>query len=59
MKEDIRRFNPDAEFYTPELCYINELSNRSDDPEVSIARARVQAGVTPDGINYMELLSVM
>jgi mannose-6-phosphate isomerase-like protein (cupin superfamily) len=46
MQETIRSFNPEAEFYTSELCYINELSNHSDDPEVSIAQARVQAGVT-------------
>jgi mannose-6-phosphate isomerase-like protein (cupin superfamily) len=46
MKEEIRRFNPNSEFYTAELCHINELSNHPDDPEVSIARARVQPGVT-------------
>jgi hypothetical protein len=44
MKEEIRRMNPGLEFYTPELCYINELSNIPSDPGVSIARARVQAG---------------
>ena len=38
--------NPGAEFYTPEGCYINELSNTDADPEVSIARARVRPGVT-------------
>lgn len=46
MNEEIRRFNPDLEFFTPELCYINELSNIASDPDVSIARARVKAGVT-------------
>jgi mannose-6-phosphate isomerase-like protein (cupin superfamily) len=46
MKEEIRRFNPNSEFYTTELCHINELSNHADDPGVSIARARVQPGVT-------------
>ncbi len=46
MKEEIRQFNPSSEFYTPELCHINELSNSADDPGVSIARARVQPGVT-------------
>ena len=45
MKEEIRRMNPGLEFYTSELCYINELSNIPSDPDVSIARARVQAGV--------------
>ena len=45
MKEAIRRIDPDAEFHTDELCYINELSNTPDDPELSIARARVAPGV--------------
>jgi mannose-6-phosphate isomerase-like protein (cupin superfamily) len=45
MKEEIRRMNPGLEFYTSELCYINELSNIPSDPDVSIARARVQPGV--------------
>ncbi len=35
-----------AEFYTPEKCYITELSNTPDDPDVSIAQARVEPGVT-------------
>lgn len=34
------------EFYTDEKCYITELSNSPDDPEASIARARVEPGVT-------------
>jgi mannose-6-phosphate isomerase-like protein (cupin superfamily) len=34
------------EFYTSEGCFIAELSNTPDDPEVSIARARVAPGVT-------------
>ena len=38
--------NPGGEFYTPEGCYINELSNTDADPEVSIARARIRPGVT-------------
>ena len=46
MNEGIRRFDASAEFYTPEQCYIVELSNTPDDPEVSIARARVAPGVT-------------
>jgi mannose-6-phosphate isomerase-like protein (cupin superfamily) len=46
MKEAIRRFDAAGEFYTPEKCYIIELSNTPDDPDVSIARARVEAGVT-------------
>jgi mannose-6-phosphate isomerase-like protein (cupin superfamily) len=46
MKEDIKRINLSAEFYTPEKCYIIELSNTPDDPDTSIARARVAPGVT-------------
>ena len=46
MKEAIRALDPGAEFYTPEQCYINELSNTPDDPEVSIAKARVAPRVT-------------
>lgn len=42
----IRSFKPEAEFYTEELCHINELANTADDPAVSIARARVAPGVT-------------
>ena len=46
MKGAIRRFDRSTEFYTPEACYIVELSNTPDDPDVSIARARVMPGVT-------------
>jgi quercetin dioxygenase-like cupin family protein len=42
----IKRFEPEAEFYTAEGCFINELSNTPGDPAVSIARARVAPGVT-------------
>ena len=45
MIEEIRFLHPDSEFYTTERCYINELSNCAADPEISIARARVQPGV--------------
>jgi mannose-6-phosphate isomerase-like protein (cupin superfamily) len=46
MKEIIKRFDSNAEFYTDEKCFIIELSNAPEDPEVSIARARVAPGVT-------------
>ena len=46
MKETITQQNIKEEFYTPEKCYITELSNTPDDPDVSIARARVELGVT-------------
>lgn len=34
------------EYFFEEGCFINELSNSSDDPEVSVARARVEPGKT-------------
>ncbi len=46
MKEAIKPQNLSKEFYTPEKCYITELSNTPDDPDASIARARVTPGVT-------------
>jgi mannose-6-phosphate isomerase-like protein (cupin superfamily) len=46
MKEAIKRQNLNDEFYTPEECYITELCNRPDDPDASIARARVEPGIT-------------
>jgi mannose-6-phosphate isomerase-like protein (cupin superfamily) len=46
MKATINKVKVDDEFYTDEKCYITELSNSDDDPAVSIARARVKAGVT-------------
>jgi mannose-6-phosphate isomerase-like protein (cupin superfamily) len=46
MKEAVRRQNIGDEFYTRERCYITELSNTPDDPDASIARARVEPGVT-------------
>tara|TARA_R110001599_G_scaffold353459_1_gene592618 strand:+ start:333179 stop:333550 length:372 start_codon:yes stop_codon:yes gene_type:complete len=46
MKASIRHQQLGEEFYTSEQCHITELSNSIDDPEVSIARARVAQGVT-------------
>ncbi len=46
MKEAIKHQNLSNEFYTPEKCYITELSNTPDDPDASIARAKVEPGVT-------------
>ena len=46
MKAAIQRTDLQAEFYTPERCYITELSNTPEDPDASIARARVLPGVT-------------
>jgi mannose-6-phosphate isomerase-like protein (cupin superfamily) len=46
MKETVRKQGKGEEFYTPEGCYIIELSNTPDDPDASIARARVEPGKT-------------
>lgn len=46
MKAKIKKQNLKAEFYMVEGCFITELSNFADDPDVSIARARVEPGVT-------------
>jgi mannose-6-phosphate isomerase-like protein (cupin superfamily) len=46
VKESIRKFDPDAELFISEGCHVTELSNSPDDPEVSIARARVETGTT-------------
>lgn len=46
MRVPVRRFDARAEFRIREGCFITELSNSADDPEVSIARARVPPGVT-------------
>lgn len=36
------------EFFFREGCYITELHNTPDDPNVSVARARVRAGVSTE-----------
>ena len=46
VKESIRRQDLSKEFYTPEKCFIVELSNTADDEGLSIARARVEPGIT-------------
>lgn len=46
MKETTNKQTLKEEFYTSEKCYITELFNTPDDPDVSIARARVEPGVT-------------
>jgi len=42
---EVRTFDPGAERWTPERCYINELSNLPGDPEASLALARVPPGI--------------
>ena len=45
-KPQLLRADPAAEYFTEERCHILELSNSALDPDVSIARARVEPGVT-------------
>ena len=46
MKPQIKRFQTNNEYFFVEGCYINELSNHLEDSALSIARARVEPGVT-------------
>ena len=46
MQTQILKANEADEYYFDEGCFILELSNSPADPGVSIARARVKAGVT-------------
>jgi len=46
LLEKITHRNEQAEYYTEERCYINELSNSAADAAVSIAEARVEPGVS-------------
>ena len=45
MRENIRHPRLTDEHLIDEGCFIVELSNAPDDPDVSIARARVPPGV--------------
>lgn len=38
--------DPSSEFYTPERCHIIEILNTPNHPHLSLARARVEPGVT-------------
>ncbi|MDH5190386.1 MAG: cupin domain-containing protein [Gammaproteobacteria bacterium] len=46
MKPGIKKASLVTEFSTAERCFISEIANDADDNEVSIARARVEPGVT-------------
>ena len=46
MPPFITRPDESQEFWFHEGCHILEISNSNDDPEVSVARARVAPGVT-------------
>lgn len=45
MKPSIQHFQASKEYFFREGCFINELFNYPEDPELSIARARVESGV--------------
>jgi mannose-6-phosphate isomerase-like protein (cupin superfamily) len=46
MQAQIKRASQAVEFWTEERCFITETANDNGDEAVSIARARVQPGVT-------------
>lgn len=46
MREAILQADESGEFFIPERCFILELSNSDADDKMSIARARVEPGVT-------------
>lgn len=46
MKAAIKFVDPAAEYFFDEGCFITELSNSTDDPAVSVARARLEPGKT-------------
>jgi mannose-6-phosphate isomerase-like protein (cupin superfamily) len=46
MKGRVITFDEQSEFFTDEGCFITELLNSPEDASASIARARVEPGVT-------------
>ena len=46
MRPCVKKYFLADEYYIDEGCYITEISNSEDDPGISIARARVELGVT-------------
>jgi len=46
VKPEIHHFDSLTEFFISEGCHIVELSNSQQDDKISIARARVEPGVT-------------
>lgn len=45
MREEIRKYNPEGEYFIKEQCHVNELSNSTNDEGVSIALVRVRPGI--------------
>ena len=61
MRAEIRTTDPTSEFDTAERCHIIEIGNDDGDEQVSVARARVEPGVTTawhrlDGISERYLI---
>ena len=46
LKPAVLRADVSAEYYFEERCHITELSNSPLDPDLSVARARVEPGVS-------------
>ena len=46
MLAEVKKYDSSKEYETDERCHINEVANDTGDEHVSIARARVDAGVT-------------
>ena len=46
MATELKQFDVSNEYYFHEGCFIIECSNSDSDPDLSIARARVEAGKT-------------
>ncbi len=46
MRATVKPADDAAEYFFAEGCFITEWSNSADDPDVSIARARVEPGRT-------------
>ena len=46
MRSEVKQGNASAEYETDERCHIIEVANDSGDEQLSIARARVETGVT-------------
>jgi len=46
MKTIFHPFNAAKEFATVERCFITEIENDAENPELSVARARVEPGET-------------
>ena len=44
--QNVEHFSAHTEFYTDERCYITELHNSDADESCSIARVRVEPGIT-------------